>query len=190
MFKKEWISCPVINKTRNTYFLFLITAPFFQTLFFMVSGTGHMSTLDKQCNCFPCPVLQTQHLLKYCRTCTWVRGTNPLHEVSCSYLPPDRKVTVTQKDSPFGFHLNIHACTNKIPSLASHSLPLTISGPLGKNRTVIILSWYWLLQIIHMFCFVQDRTIIKGALEPKVIVWPALRSAKWSYGIRKPASLC
>lgn len=72
MFKKERVLCPVINKTRNTYFLFLIT--FFQTLFFMVSGPGHVSTLDKQWNCFPRAVLQTQHLLKHCRTCTCMRS--------------------------------------------------------------------------------------------------------------------
>lgn len=52
----------MINKTRNTYFLFLVTAPFFQILFFMVSGTGHMSTVAKQSNYFPRAVHQTKHL--------------------------------------------------------------------------------------------------------------------------------
>lgn len=170
MFKKERVLCPVINKTRNTYFLFLIT--FFQTLFFMVSGPGHVSTLDKQWNCFPRAVLQTQHLLKH---------SGPVPAWGLMFLlTTHRKITVTQKDSPFGFHLYIHACTNKIPTLASHPLSLTISGPLSKNRTVFILYWYWLLHIIHTFLSVQDTTIIKGALEPKVSAGQTATPAKWS----------
>lgn len=104
----------------------------------------------------------------------------PIPCMKLHVLTTYRKVTVTQKNGPFDFHLHIHASTNKIPSLASHplSLSLTFSGFLSKNGTVFILYWCWLLQIIHMFLFVQDRTIIKGALEPKVTVWPALTSAK------------
>lgn len=70
-----------------------------------------------------------------------------------------------------------HPCFYKQNTFTSQSF--TISGFLSKNGTVFILYWYWLLQIIHMFLFVQDRAIIKGALQPKVTVWPALTSAKW-----------
>lgn len=175
MFKKEWIHCPVLNKTRNTYFLFLITAPFFQTLSFMVSGTGHRSTLDKQCNCFPYAVHQTKPLLNYCRTCTCFLSTNPL--LKCHVLTyPVQKGNCNTKGQSTWLPL-VHPCLHKQSIFTGQSSAITISGSLSKNGTVFILYCYWLLKISYMFLFVQDRTIIKGALELKVSVWPALTLA-------------
>lgn len=170
MFKKERVLCPVINKTRNTYFLFLII--FFQTLFFMVSGPGHVSTLDKQWNCFPRAVLQTQHLLKHCRTCTCMRSyvlTYHSQEDNCN-----------TKGQSIWFPLVPPRLYKQNTYIGQSSLSLTISGPLRKNRTVFVLYWYWLLHIIHMFLSEQDRTIIKGAFEPKVSAGQTVTPAKWS----------
>lgn len=165
-FKKEWICCLVINKTRNTYFLFLITAPFFQTLFFTVSGTGHMSTVDEKCNCFPHAVHQSIFQSTAGPVPQFLVPIPCMKSHVLSYHLQEGNCNTKEGSIWFPF---VHPCLyKKIPSLASHPLSLTISGQQEWNciYSVLVLATS---SNPHVHLSATHK-IIKAALKPKVTV--------------------